>query len=149
MMVVGTLVFSLAVLVYSIVGVNKRTDFSSVNRFSNLRILVRSAAELPNVHIMHKNGAILPVADDLNVVATVDKIIGWDDSGIVRPIYNAQRHIIVRNIGSPSIQPISFEKARYLGVLSPSPSSSPVTRLRLQHVIDAHKTNTSQRQTPI
>lgn len=42
---------------------------------------------------MHKNGVILPVVDDLNVVATVDRIIGWDGSGIVRPIYNAQRHI--------------------------------------------------------
>lgn len=71
---------------------------------------------------MHEDGELHPVIENLNMVARGDDIIGWDRNGQVAGIYNEEGDSIFQSVRNRTIRIVTAARARYLGVLDPSPT---------------------------
>lgn len=78
---------------------------------------------------MAEDGRIVPVRNNLNIVARGGDIIGWYCDDSVRPIYDTQKRLIKKDIETRSDTRISMREAIELGVLQAFPGPPEAIRI--------------------
>ncbi|XP_033229061.1 uncharacterized protein LOC117180679 [Belonocnema kinseyi] len=101
-MVSGALIFSITVLVNSIVCMRIRERNPSGIILGNpaFRTFLALPEDLPDVYTKIRNGPLIPVLGPLCVVANYDYIVGWWHNGAFRSIFNSDGNIIMKSIRS-------------------------------------------------
>lgn len=103
--------------------VREGPPYGALRGLADFRFFVAQAEDIPGVHTRLPNNSLLPVLGPITVIARGDYIYGWQEDYVIHLIYDSEGHLIVVNIQTGNITPMTpqlAEQARPLVELNPA-----------------------------